>query len=663
MVKYSDKDAIQVPKKNLIPPFTSKKWSFLSIFKVKGDYVLSGNFTSVYSSTNVKIENLKSNTMYRIGGDYDTSKQRVRVGRGSNNAIISANPTDGSGSSAYIFTVPADENSIQVTLDNNTVNGNTVGYLEWSNLWLYEDLSSLTFEPYEEVNRSASRIPKKNLLFTTVNKWEQGTVNGSTGQPYAPSNDSTRIRMVGGLRPISPNTTYTIRVSEGYEINLVHYNSNSIVINGITYGGGVRTFTTPNNACYMVVILRKVDSTSNITPNEVIYAYPQLERGSIVTPFEQYIEVNRVDIPSSIIKFPYKNYPFDFKRDNSSIFEAKKFGINQPRISSDGGIVVEEGTINLLDSVSLVPNGMSFTEDSSIVYKGFNMSKVERTLTTGTQYYGFKMPTTAGKQYYLSCIVYDPFNKFDRITFYDSGNVNNELTGNHLSKKTSLGNDYYLIESRITATTTSTPSHGWLIYLNPSSNGELGDKFWISMLQVEQKAYSTSYVKDERKREYLTVNNGEKYIDSEKGSIEMTLTPLTGDNSTLPQSAYGMHDLVYYTAGFGFLVRRNYNGVGDLNLVSVNDTGSTVNRNTNIKWVNGTPINYRLTWDRTAGFTRLYVNDALTLEMDVVFKVVPNGYPIEIGSRGIGSSIYGSGNAIYKDIVIKDRNGNITYFM
>lgn len=172
--RLDNRKAKLVPGKNLIPPFTSGRWDILAPFVVKDDYTIGGIFEATYRRSSIKIYNLKPNTMYRVGGTYDTTKQRIRVGRGSNDGLIAGTSTGGSGSTYFVFTVPIDETSVIITIDNNNVNGNATGYLEWKNLFLYEGLEFYVFEPYMEVNRPALNIkpalgnkPAKRILSAT----------------------------------------------------------------------------------------------------------------------------------------------------------------------------------------------------------------------------------------------------------------------------------------------------------------------------------------------------------------------------------------------------------------------------------------------------------------------------------------------------------------
>lgn len=128
----------------------------------------------------------------------------------------------------------------------------------------------------------------KNLCPTDANAWEIGTYSAIPGNPLVLSDsNTTRIRRIN--ISIKGNTTYTLKVRNGYQFYLAEMDIYGIVKNYL-YWSSQSTFTT-NSQTAIVAVAIKLDDTTEITPDAVLSAQPQLELGSTATDFEPYIAV------------------------------------------------------------------------------------------------------------------------------------------------------------------------------------------------------------------------------------------------------------------------------------------------------------------------------------------------------------------------------------
>ncbi|HHB2481317.1 TPA: hypothetical protein ACORDH_002768 [Bacillus cereus] len=363
----------------------------------------------------------------------------------------------------------------------------------------------------------------------------------------------------------------------------------------------------------------------------------QLEEGSTQTEFEPYTPMNKT--VKGIVKAPVKKHPFDFRRESVEIMDGIQYGINQPRIK-DGGIFIEEGTTNLIDFVRTYTSGMKVVPDSTYLYEGKQGFCVERTILSGTNYGGFRFDQVQGKTYYASAIVYDPHDQFERGIIYDVASITNELTGTAIGKKTPLGKNWYLIEFKYTATKTSTPtSHGFIFYPKPTGGGNLGDKFYVFDVQVEEKYHKTSYTSAKRNGELLTAPTT---IDGQGGSIEVDVDFSLNTTTQYLFDTDGSRWLLYRTNGNLSVFQVYLDGV---NKMSIPISSIPNGRNKIVlKWTSST------------------------------CEVLVNGVSVATGSHTGNSNVsklyIGRRqndiefiNATYHSFVVRDRNGKITFKM
>lgn len=168
--------------------------------------------------------------------------------------------------------------------------------------------------------------------------------------------------------------------------------------------------------------------------------------------------------------------------------------------------------------------------------------------------------------------------------------------------------------------------------------------------KLEPNYIATSYAELPRKREFATIPDIARYLDEEKGSLEMILTPISGHD--VIGKSYGFQDLSCYSSG-GFIIRRSRNRIGEVELVLT--SGGTIYRELDVGWKSGQEMKYRLDWNKEKNESIFTVDDIHQAYLPTL--KIPNG-GLDIGHRNMGHS---SGNAIYKSIVIRNRTGETVF--
>lgn len=186
-----------------------------------------------------------------------------------------------------------DPQEIHVITGDNTIhvsNGKTptnypinLGSIEYSKIGDYQD----------NIFKSSG----KNLIPTSADDWEQGSISGSTGEN---SSNTKRIR-TKTYYPIQSGIDYHVSVQNtNYTfLNILLYDSTYTFIGGYyeTISNSINGATnltiniptsTHSNVSYMRVTLRNADNTSVVNANDVEIAQPMLELGTVKTTFEPY---------------------------------------------------------------------------------------------------------------------------------------------------------------------------------------------------------------------------------------------------------------------------------------------------------------------------------------------------------------------------------------
>jgi hypothetical protein len=129
-------------------------------------------------------------------------------------------------------------------------------------------------------------IAGKNLSFTNVADWEQGTMTGTTGLPTA---STTRLRMKNRLRPIALGTaTATVSVAAGYLANFWEWDTAGNFLKWTNVFAQSQTITLQATTAFVTTVVKRVDD-AELLPAEIALAQPQIEVGSTATAFEPYV--------------------------------------------------------------------------------------------------------------------------------------------------------------------------------------------------------------------------------------------------------------------------------------------------------------------------------------------------------------------------------------
>ncbi|MEH7209613.1 hypothetical protein V7094_25935 [Priestia megaterium] len=561
--------------------------------------------------------------------------------------------------------VPTDASFIRLYIQNTEVITAPKIYTI-KNIQLEIGDSATTFTPYSLVAQPAKMISGKNIFNVNGGEWKNKTGSGTLGtktlNEYAVDN---LVRIAGVFPNKIPdgNRKYFLSWNDvKFNIAIWEIDVNGMVIADFGWKNTSQSYTFKSNAkSFAVVVSHK--SSDNISVDEYKELNLQVEEGTVKTSYEDFGLINRPSKTLSLQKASFKNYPFNFTRDGSITYGNKLVSRNQPRINGDG-VLVEDATVNLASNAKW--NQYTIEDDGDDIVDGINARKFTTYRTDNTNHRACKyIEATVGKTYSASCLV--KYSGAGTITIssnkpYPEGN--NTISVSETGRVISLGNDWYRVElvSKITSNTVPNCILTVGVY---GSSVVLGESFWIADFQWEAKGYPTSYCDSSRSKENLAITNAGQYIDTQKGSIELEFTPLTEDNTLLGSETWGAHDMTTYIAGVGgFIVRRSYSKANRVELVVVNQVNQAVQiYNDSVGWKNGDSMKYRLEWDAVANTSKLIVNDTYTITAPVCFKMFDPSYihSLTVGSRGLVTEGYGCGNAIYKSIVIRNRNGETTY--
>jgi hypothetical protein len=357
------------------------------------------------------------------------------------------------------------------------------------------------------------------------------------------------------------------------------------------------------------------------------------------------------------LKKSYESYPFEFVRKGVIDFDGKLVGANQPRINQDG-IRVEEATKNMFNPSFNNADVEAIVEDGEKVYvlDSTNNSSYEDFQTSRAY------NVDSSKTYTISFLA-----KWNRrlaweLRGFDSSSVRlNDPKMTWVKDPEPNPNEYQRYEATITLTSGTTACEFLRCYYLPSDVGVAH----LKEVQIEERYYRTSYAENERKKENVAIVNAGQYIDTQRGSIELEFTPLVGDN-VIASDNWGFSDLSSYVANTGgFLLRRSYGKANRIELVVVSSVSgiNVMGYADTVGWKVGDTLKYRLEWDATANTTTLIVNGSYVVTVPSCFKMFPDQYrySLNVGSRGMVNDSYGCGNAVYKSLVIRNRNGETTY--
>ncbi|MFJ8247289.1 hypothetical protein [Peribacillus asahii] len=388
--------------------------------------------------------------------------------------------------------------------------------------------------------------------------------------------------------------------------------------------------------------------TSNQAYTPPVYKFRNAMASTVSSAnFEEYKPFNRL-VKDGLKKSSFKKYPFEFKRESSHLFGEKLIGLNQPRIISGNGILVEDGSENI-----------------------FPLSKMDFQTGWTTDYQGSNCTITQNQRV-------EEWNT-DKATRIQSNGGTNNIKSYVPIHTPSINGQNYTVQVKVKNIGSATvrvisnlsgspwdilPNESKYVRISAIGNGtthlqiqfrtlNIEDKIDILAFQpqVELRSYPTSFTLEKRERESLVIPNIMDFIDKDKGSIELELTPLTLSSSLSP--SYGFQDISFYNSG-GFIIRRNRNKTGEIELVYSNGSGAEYK---SIDWGSEENLKYRIDWDKTKDLTKISVNGIVT-----TFKMmkITDSHTLGIGCRE-GFPDHNKGNAIYKSLIVRDRWGKTVF--
>ncbi|MGG0487259.1 hypothetical protein ABEY65_28315 [Priestia aryabhattai] len=401
--------------------------------------------------------------------------------------------------SDYTFTTPSDE-GVVVTLNGGLSNDGalTPSRISDSGLMIY-DITDL-------VTRPAKLVPKKNLVPMDATKWEvrpnttnvkfeDTKVSFQATATYAGVNYYLDPKLYGG----KTITFSRGEISTGATATIFYRKSDG----GTAYIGLVANTSVKVDVPLGVTELRfYVQNADELVLGKTYYAYDlQAELGTIATPYEDYREVTK-QVRSATLKAPYLNYPFSFSRGSIETVNGIQYGQNNPRIVN-GGIMIEEGTVNLF-------NGRNFNSNNGTSMTDL-VDRVRLTgLTDGNSSGGYiaGIAVKANTSYTISAKFIEGDSAIDKLNFL----AEQSGAGTIRRKPFKIGDRYYMTFT----TGASVTKVNICFYL---SGGKVGDYFelykdWL----LEEKAYATSPTPIERKAEIASTKLS---LDKQAGSIEI----------------------------------------------------------------------------------------------------------------------------------------------
>lgn len=158
-------------------------------------------------------------------------------------------------------------------------------------------------EDFEE-GRNLELITVRMPILTTTGKnifdgeVEIGTINADTGVPF---NYTPRARTVNFLN-IKPNTTYSLKSFNEYQINRVFfYDSQKNYISNLVLDNYNKILTSPENARYIKIVFKKQTDSSMMDDDLInISNNLQLEEGSTATTYEPF-KTSILSLPEEVV--------------------------------------------------------------------------------------------------------------------------------------------------------------------------------------------------------------------------------------------------------------------------------------------------------------------------------------------------------------------------
>lgn len=361
--------AHMIVERNIVPPFSDNGWTFSNSLK---NIFVSGYELSMVSTKSIQGVQFILPSNY-IGKTLSLSVEKmigdniqIQLGWYIGSSWV-WNNLKRSGSINGL-TIPENATLIILKIQSNTDGDNQI-YVK--NIQVEESLSHSTFDEYLEGNNKSIKIPESSNLCPDFDKWildggayidESGYLvlpksTSSATSPFIPVKNASMLYYSSELWS-SENSTKDPTMSH-YYLASKYYDKAKVSaenLSGWTGNGHSGSFETNTWSDRKGWSLRGGDNIRYVRyvySISSIHSSPSLSvRNPMLTVnesygnnFSKFRDVNKNRYGNDRLKLgsrsAVRKYPFIFKRESVEIVDGMKYGINQPRVR-DGGILIEE---------------------------------------------------------------------------------------------------------------------------------------------------------------------------------------------------------------------------------------------------------------------------------------------------------------------------------
>jgi hypothetical protein len=652
--KEVNKVANRVPKRNMLNP---KAWLsgriFDTAFKSQNGYRLNGDNLVIQSNTNgmvSQVVKVKPNTLYTVFHDSDNDGSRGIY-------VYSMSGTDLTPSVKISPNVFNSGNNDKVIIGMyKSTSANNLSEIEFVKPMMVEGAMKVAFEPFLFANESEKLVPKKNML-PPLKYWARTDGNAVILSDYE-----------GEINPVSNYTGFKYSSSIGikrdtlYTISIDEITPNAVCFIAYVDSTGTNRYTTVNSTS-----LSRTFSIPASAQSYWLEMHFQTNRGKCRFKNFMIYEGNATqkfepmelipEVKAKPVKASHKRYPFNFKRESVEVLDNVRYGYNAPRIKNEG-VLIEEATTNLVPKVydgfpamrTTFVNGTETGYTMRLVYDGWDGAHLD----TPT------LSITPNADYTVSYKIRVVEGDDIKIQTHFSLGASSPIGDSTNYPPISVGKEWVEVVITKKSASTNTTMNRYVPYVfKEYVKGQLIEvKDW----QLEQKSYNTSYTapKSERKMDYVTTPKG--VIDSAGGSLELTFIPTV--DWKLQKANSQARYFVGTDMGDTQILRLWSWGGSEPHLGSdfkaSDGTRQYSDKSIDLttKFLVGKPTKMKMAWGD--GFLRTYLDGEMITEKTGLkpFKDLSQNVIIIGGSSSSSDKCF---MGIYKDFVIKDRNGLKTF--
>ncbi|MEH7209614.1 hypothetical protein V7094_25940 [Priestia megaterium] len=639
------------PKKNLLKGFRGFILNNFTAVSMTSDW--KATFTSnVASSNSYFLVDVKPNTNYAFSITKPSDMQIAVYDSTATSSIVSYTTN-----SSLTFNSGARS---QVRLYIRQLTASVT--FELSNPQLEEGTVATAFKEYEDANKQANLVNNKNLVPSLKSgKW---TINPNHVilDDYSLEFD-TSVQAIQTssvfIDNIKPNTTYTLSMKKNHSQGSIDENfikesdGSNWIKDNYMLTNEVHTITTQPTTKRIQLNITNGYGTESVGTFK--WSDIQFEEASTNTSFEPQKMVNRT-LKSKTA--PVLSYPFTFQRDSVEVYNGVRYRRNMPRLDS-GGIGVEEGVVNPVYSSPteqhLKVTGASYdqrTYNHSLPKKNI----VQTVDTIYTLSFDIKRLNTAVTQKYFSSIV------VGGVVNGDSWNV--RLQGTAIDKFTivELEDGWERFTQTFTITANTQYLQSFVKFI--ADTWDTGIDSLVRNVQIIELPYDLRYAVLSRPKEIVRLPKN--IIDSVQGSVEFTYIPAfnqteykqTATHRSYLCSSQGSFNIWSWGGGASHAFNAEFNSKDSNNVTVRNNIDVTTYGLDYIK--KGVPIKVKFEWDAQKVTLTIDNNTPITKSVVGTFINVSNS-DVFLGSNYSSLTEQNNMNGVYKDLVFKDRNGQITF--